>query len=464
MTNPVEVAAATKLLIEDIKPGQMAEIVRTLRPEDLTVLAALCGAGPDASAGSVATSGHEGFAASLFGSMLFARLLADTLPGPGSTPLAHQLTYLKPIVAGDTVRATVEVVQYDATTRRIEFTCRAVNQNKDLVISGSASVEAPVTRAAPSDTTLPELAEGFGSHQLLSRVRGLAPIRVAVVHPCDAASLGAALAARSAGFLIPLIVAPAARVRAVAQEAGLDISALTIEDVAHSHAAAQRSVELAASGAVDALMKGSLHTDELMAAVVAASSGLRTDRRISHCFLMQSPAYDRPFIITDAAINIAPGVEEKVDIIKNAIDLAHLLGLARPRVALLSAVETVNPHMRSTLDAAILSKMADRRQIEGAIVDGPLAFDNAISSIAARIKGIDSPVSGHADVLVVPDIESGNMLVKQLEYLGGASSAGVVLGTRVPIILTSRADSLATRQSSCALAQLMVHSTAEAAS
>ena len=273
---------------------------------------------------------------------------------------------------------------------------------------------------------------------------------MAVVHPCDSVSLSAALDARAAGLIEPVLIGPRARILAVAEKSELKIDDLAIEDVPHSHAAAARAVELALNGKVDALMKGSLHTDELMAAVVA--SPLRTGRRMSHCFLMQTPAYPRPFIITDAAINIAPTLADKADIIRNAVDLAHAFGLARPRVAILAAVETINPNMPATLDAGALCKMADRGQIEGAILDGPLAFDNAVSAAAARTKGIVSDVAGSADILVVPDLESGNMLAKQLMYLGGAVSAGIVVGARVPIVLTSRADPRESRIASCAVA------------
>ncbi|WP_175699141.1 bifunctional enoyl-CoA hydratase/phosphate acetyltransferase [Burkholderia ambifaria] len=313
---------------------------------------------------------------------------------------------------------------------------------------------------APDGARLPGLlprADG-ALPSLIARACNGPPLVVAVVHPCDATSVAAlaALAASPLGASIePLIVAPRAKVLRVADAAGVDLSKWTIEDVPHSHAAAARAVELAAAGRAGALMKGSLHTDELMGAVVAAGSGLRTDKRMSHCFLIETPAYPRPFILTDAAVNIAPDLAQKAAITQNAVDVAHALGVACPRVAVLCAVETVNPAMRSTLDAAALAKMAERGQIAGAIVDGPLAFDNAISLRAARDKGIDSPVAGRADILVVPDIEAGNMLAKQLEYLGGAANAGIVVGARVPIVLTSRADSVAVRVASCALAALL---------
>ncbi|MFA5662445.1 bifunctional enoyl-CoA hydratase/phosphate acetyltransferase [Castellaniella sp.] len=294
-----------------------------------------------------------------------------------------------------------------------------------------------------------------GIARLIAHVRGQPAIRTAIVHPCDLLSLGGALDACEAGVIEPVLVAPQARLQAVASEAGLDLSGLRIVDVPHSHAAAATAVQMAARGEVEALMKGSLHSDELLAALIAPQSGLRTERRITHCFVMETAAYPRPFIISDAAINIAPTLEIKADIVRNAIDLAHAIGVPEPRVAILAAVETVNPRMRSTLDAAALCKMADRGQITGGILDGPLAFDNAVSPEAARVKGIQSAVAGHADILIVPDLESGNMLAKQLEYMGHADSAGIVMGARVPVVLTSRSDSRRSRLASCAIAQLL---------
>jgi len=291
---------------------------------------------------------------------------------------------------------------------------------------------------------------------LLARAQACPPIALAVVHPCDAASLGGALAARDAGIAELILVGPESRICALAEQQGLDLGGARIEPTAHSHAAAQRAVALVREGRAEALMKGSLHTDELMAEVVARDTGLRTARRASHVFVMKVPAYPRLLFITDAAINIEPTLEDKADIVQNAIDLAHILGIAAPRVAILSAVETVTSKMRSTIDAAALCKMADRGQITGGVLDGPLAFDNAISIFAAQVKGIESEVAGRADILVVPDLEAGNMLAKQLEYFAQAESAGVVLGARVPIVLTSRADSVESRLRSCAIAALMV--------
>jgi phosphate acetyltransferase len=272
-----------------------------------------------------------------------------------------------------------------------------------------------------------------------------------VVHPCDSDSLMGALEAARRGLIMPVLVGPEARIRSVAQANGASLDGIVIVPTEHSHAAAMRAVELAREGRVEALMKGSLHTDELMAAVVPAVTGLRTARRVSHVFILDVPSYPRPLLVTDAAINIQPTLRDKVDIVQNAIDLAHVLGIVLPRVAVLSAVETVNPGMPSTLEAAALCKMADRGQITGGLIDGPLAFDNAISLEAAKAKSIVSDVAGRADILVVPDIESGNMLAKQLQYLAGADSAGIVLGARVPIVLTSRADNIRSRLASTAV-------------
>ncbi|SEK84566.1 phosphate acetyltransferase [Roseateles sp. YR242] len=291
--------------------------------------------------------------------------------------------------------------------------------------------------------------------RLIEAVRHLPPLRVAIVHPCSDVSIHAAVEAASLGLIQPVLVGPAGKVSEAAALAGVDASAFELHDVPHSHAAAETAVKLALSGQVDALMKGSLHTDELMGAVVRREGGLRTSRRISHCFVMDVPGHPQPLIISDAAINIVPTLEEKVDIVQNAIDLAHAVRLPEVRVALLSAMETVNPKVPSTLEAAALCKMADRGQITGAVLDGPLAMDNAIDLEAARIKGIVSPVAGRANVLIVPDLDAGNMLAKSLSFLAQAYAAGVVLGAKVPIILTSRADSRAARLASCALASML---------
>ncbi|MCE9658835.1 MAG: phosphate acetyltransferase [Burkholderiales bacterium] len=300
-------------------------------------------------------------------------------------------------------------------------------------------------------------------HRLLDRCKSIPPTPTAVAHPCDAASLEGAMEAARLGLITPILVGPRARILAVAAASGLDLTGVEIVDTPHSVASAAAAVQLVREGRAEALMKGSLHTDELMSAVVQRETGLRTARRVSHCFVMDVPGHEQALIITDAAVNIAPTLEDKVDILQNAIDLAHALGQNDVRVAILSAMETVNPKVPSTIEAAALCKMVDRHQITGALVDGPLALDNAIDLDAARIKQLDSPVAGRANVLLVPDLEAGNMLAKSLTFLAGADAAGIVLGARVPIILTSRSDSLLARLASCAAAVLVAKARRESA-
>lgn len=294
--------------------------------------------------------------------------------------------------------------------------------------------------------------------RLIAAARQVGPVTVAVAHPCDRSALEAALDAAALGLITPILVGPKARIARAADEAKLDISALTLIDTEHSHASAARAVQLVREGQAAALMKGSLHTDELMGAVVSTATGLRTARRLSHCFVMDVPGRAEPLIITDAAVNINPSLDDKVDIVQNAIDLAHVLRFDPVKVAILAAVETVSSKMPSTIDAAALCKMADRGQITGALVDGPLAMDNAIDPGAAAIKNLKSPVAGQANVLLAPDLEAGNMLAKSLTFMAGASAAGIVLGARVPVILTSRADTVQARLASCAVAVLVAHS------
>jgi len=293
--------------------------------------------------------------------------------------------------------------------------------------------------------------------RLIASVQELPATPTAVAHPCDAASLESAVDAAKRGMITAILVGPPAKIRAAAEAAELDIEPYEIVEAPHSHAAAERAVELVREGRAEALMKGSLHTDELMGAVVDPGAGLRTERRISHCFVLDVPSYDKPLIITDAAVNIAPSLKDKVDIVQNAIDLAHAAGIDEPKVAILSATETVNPDVPSTVEAAALCKMADRGQITGGVLDGPLALDNAINVEAARIKQITSPVAGEADILVVPDLEAGNMLAKSLSFLADADAAGIVLGARVPIALTSRADTVQARLASMALVALVAN-------
>ncbi|MCC8999716.1 MAG: phosphate acetyltransferase [Candidatus Contendobacter sp.] len=299
---------------------------------------------------------------------------------------------------------------------------------------------------------------------LIARCKALTPVPTAVAHPCDESSLKGAVEAAELGILQPILVGPRAKIEAVAAQFQINISGYEIVDAPHSHAAAELAVQLVREGKAEMLMKGSLHTDELMGAVVRTGTGLRTERRISHAFIMDVPSLDRAIIVTDAAINIFPTLEDKMHIIQNAIDLVQALGFPQPKVAILSAMETVNPKVQSTIEAAALCKMADRKQITGGILDGPLALDNAIDLAAAQIKKIDSPVAGYADILVVPDLEAGNMLAKSLTFMADADAAGIVLGARAPIILTSRADSVTTRLASCAVAALVAQARRESAS
>ena len=448
---------------DEIAVGDSASIARTLTREDLRMFALLAGkAVEDPANGGGAPTAQDTVALGMWAGAWLAALLGTRLPGPGTVYRRQALRYSGPLSAGDTLTLRIEVSSKDEASRAVVLDCRGSNQDGETVVEGEVEVLAQDERIERGRLALPDINTGDangndGLARLLAHVASLEPVRAAIVHPCDALSLSAALDVRDAGLVEPVLVAPRARLEAAAKEAGLDISGLAIEDVAHSHAAAVRAAELARSGDVEILIKGSLHTDELMSAVVSSAGGLRTKRRVSHCFVMQTPHYPRPFIVTDAAINLAPDLLQKADIVQNAIYLSHVIGVAKPKVAILAAVETVNPSMPATLDAAALCKMADRGQITGGVLDGPLAFDNAVSMAAAQTKGIESPVAGQADILVVPDLESGNMLAKQLMYMGQAASAGIVLGAKVPVVLTSRADARDSRMASCAIALMLAH-------
>ncbi|MEP7180816.1 MAG: bifunctional enoyl-CoA hydratase/phosphate acetyltransferase [Betaproteobacteria bacterium] len=391
---------------------------------------------------------------------MISGMLLRRLPGPGSQIVATQFHYAGTLGAGDTLTATVTAKTKHDRGHRIDFACRCVNQRGETLVEGVATVAAPTALVKYSNVATPEviLRRNDGFTRLLAQCQGLPPVTCAIVHPCDRDSLLGPIEAARRGLIIPVLVGPEAKIRAVAKAEGADIAPYRIVGTEHSAAAADRAVAMARAGEVESLMKGSLHTDELMGAVVSSATGLRTARRISHVYVMDVPAYPKLLLVTDAAVNIFPDLQQKVDIVQNAIELARVLGIDKPKVAILSAVETINPKIQSTLDAAALCKMSDRGQISGGILDGPLAFDNAISAEAARAKKIVSPVAGHADILLVPDLEAGNMLAKQLQYLAGADAAGIVVGARVPIVLTSRADSIRTRLASIAVLKLLAHS------
>ena len=448
---------------DEIQVGDSSTLIRTLRPEDIKLFAIMSGdVNPSVVDPEFAQSGifREVVAHGMWSGALISTVLGTQFPGPGTIYIDQSLHFSRPVTIGDTVTITVTAKQKFDHNKHILFDCVCTNQEGLQVVSGTAEVLAPTEKIRRERIHLPEftITDKEARYQaLLATAAGLDPIPVAVAHPCDAESLKGPIFAARAGLIEPFLVGPEAKIRSVAEENGLDLTGIRIVNTRHSHESAAMAVTLVRNGDCEALMKGSLHTDELMGEVVSRANGLRTSRRISHVFYMDVPTYPKPIMITDAAINIAPTLEEKVSIIQNAIDLFHILGNPEPKVAILSAVETVNPKIQSTLDAAALCKMADRGQIKGGLLDGPLAFDNAVSLVAAKTKGIKSAVAGQADILVVPDLESGNMVAKQLEYLANALSAGVVLGAKCPIVLTSRADTAETRTASCAIAALMAH-------
>ncbi len=448
----------TNKTFDEIQIGDTAHMERMLTKQDIDMFGVLSGdMNPTHFSDEYAQmllERHKLVGHSMWGGALISSLLGNDLPGPGTVYQSQQLEFHNPVELDDTLTISVTVRSKDAADGSVMFDCRAVNQRHEDVITGVAKVKAPTKK--PTAAGSPYATEHFhrktAFKRLIDYVDDFVPIPVAVCHPCSKEALEGAIDSARANLIDPILVGPEAKIRALAESLKLDISPYRVVDAIHSHDAALKAVALCRSGEAEALMKGSLHTDELMGAVVSSATGLRTERRISHVFAMDVPTYPRPLFITDAAINIYPTLEDKVHIVKNAIQLAHALNIQRPKVAILSAMETVNPKIPGTVEAAALCKMADRGQIEGALLDGPLAFDNAVSKEAALIKGIHSPVAGEADILLVPDLEAGNMLAKQLSFLGRADSAGIVLGARVPIILTSRADSAEARLASCAVA------------
>jgi phosphate acetyltransferase len=463
MNFPLNTDLIENVTFDEITLGQSARLLRTLTLADIQAFAAVSGdtnpAHLDAKYAND-TLFHGVIAHGMWGGALISALLGTQFPGPGTIYLDQVLHFTKPVRVGDTLTVTATVVSKDEAKKSVELDCQVLNQKGERVLHGTARVLAPTEKVRLAHVAAPQI-QLFDPEarfkELLALGAGLAPVRCAVVHPCDAGSLSGAMDSARYGLIEPVLIGPEKRIRHLAEEAGIDLQGVEIISMPHSHAAAERAADLAVKGLVSIIMKGSLHTDELVHAVLSQRS-LRTGRRMSHVFRFDIPLYSKPLLITDAALNIHPTLEEKVDIIQNAIDFARIMGVKLPKVAILSAVETVNPNIPSTLDAAALCKMAERGQIKGGVLDGPLAFDNAISAHAAQIKGIKSSVAGDVDILAVPDLESGNMLAKQLEYLAGASGAGLVLGARVPIALTSRADGPMNRVASALLAQLAAHS------
>ncbi len=449
-------------VFDEIEIGQSARTVRTLTLDDIRAFAAVSG---DTNPTHLdpeyadATLFHGVIAHGMWGGALISALLGTVFPGPGTIYLEQVLHFSRPVRIGDTLTVIVTVMSKEVEKKRLELDCQVTNQNGERVLHGMACVMAPTQKIRHLRINAPQIQLFDPQNRLEALLKmgdDLPAVRCGVVHPCDRESMQGAIQAMQRGLIDPIFIGPEKKIREVAEQTGIDLYGITIESVEHSHAAAAKAAEMAASKQLESLMKGSLHTDELIHAIVSRTD-LRTARRMSHVYRFDVPTYPKPLLLTDAALNIFPDLSIKADIIQNAISFAKIMGLAVPKVAILSAVETVNPNIPSTIDAAALCKMAQRGQITGGLLDGPLAFDNAISAHAALIKHIESEVAGDADILVAPDLESGNMLAKQLEYLGGAMASGIVLGARIPIALTSRADGLSARLSSALLTKLMAH-------
>ena len=446
---------------DQIRVGDTASLERTVTENDIELFALVSGdvnpAHLDAKFAAKDIFGKP-VAHGMWTASLVSAVLGTTLPGPGCIYLGQTIAFTKPVFPGDTVTATVTVLEKQDKKRLVRLETVCTNQDGETVLKGEATVIAPKDSVRVKRKHMPgiRLRRHDRYDAFIERAKASPTVRAAIVHPCSAVAIQGAIEVRDEDLLDPVLIGPRAKIEAAAAEAGVSLDGFRIIETEHSHAAAEKAVEMAVCGEVAVLVKGSLHTDELLGAVVAPDSGLRTERRISHVYAMDIPAYDKPLIVTDAAVNILPSLDQKRDICQNAVDLMHQLGVEEPLVAVLAAVETVNDSMPATLDAAALTVMAARGQISGARVDGPLAFDNAISMAAAKTKGIVSPVAGQADILLVPDLEAGNMLAKQLIYFADAIAAGLILGARVPIVLTSRADPLTARMASAALARLSV--------
>ena len=444
---------------DEIQIGDQASLTRALDRDGVEALAILTGNFNliDLDPGPADTSMFgQGGGQSSWSAALFASLAGTRLPGLGSVARHIDVHLCRPVAVGTPVTVTGTVREKRPETGIVLLECRAVDPTGEEVAQGWVEVTAPRKKMRHTLPGLPQVQLRRNNRylELLKACEGLPPLGCAVVHPCSADALRGAIEAAEHELITPILIGPEEKIRSIAAQERLDLTPYRLVPSEHSHHSAELAVAMVWAGEAQTLMKGSLHTDELLAQVVKKVGGLRTERRISHCFLLSVPTFPRPIIITDAAINIQPTLEDKRDIIQNAIDLAHAIGIAEPKVAILSAVETVTNKIPSTLEAGALCKMADRDQITGGLLDGPLAFDNAIDEQAARTKGIKSPVAGQADILVVPDMEAGNMLAKQLTFMAGAEAAGIVLGARAPIVLTSRADSAQTRLASCAVAVL----------
>jgi phosphotransacetylase/acyl dehydratase len=447
---------------DEIVVGESASLVRTLSKDDVALFAVMSGDVNPAHLDepyAETSMFHRIIAHGMWGGALISAVLGTRLPGAGTIYVAQDLRFRKPVGIGDSVTVTVTAVEKRPEKHIVVFDCRCVNQRGEEVVTGTAQVIAPTEKVHRPRSALPEvqIMRHDRYDELFKHCEELEPVRAAIVDPRDHASLEGAVRAAEARLINPILVGPEKQIRLAAASANLEIKGFEIFGTDPGSAAAAAAVGLAREGKVEALIKGSLRANELMHHAILAGTGLRTDRRMSHAFVMDVPSYATPLIITDAGINILPSLTDKRDICQNAIDLANVLGFDEPRLAILSALENVTKKIPSTVEAAALCKMADRGQISGALVDGPLGFDTAVSAEAAQQEHIVSPVAGRANILLVPDIESGNMLVKQLTFMSGAVGAAIVLGARVPIVLTSGSDKLRTRLASAAVALLLAH-------
>lgn len=447
---------------DELKIGDSARIKRTLTPKDIELFSLMSsGANPAVDAEYAKDDMfHQIIVQGMWGAALISTVLGTEIPGPGTIYLDQTLRFSAPVAPGDTITITVTVTDKKPEHHIAVLECKCVNQHDKVVISGVTTVMAPILKVKRERIELPKaiLKEPKGAwyEKIIKLTKNFTPLKTAIVHPVDPLALQGAIDAARENLIIPILVGPKDKILAAALEAKLDISAYPIISTGHSNESAEVAVQLARECKVEALMKGKIHTEELMAPVVNKETGLLTGRRMSHVFYVEAPKYFKPIFLSDAALNIRPNLQEKKDITQNAIDLFHTLGFGIPKVAIVCAVEMVNEKMQSTLDAAALSKMADRGVITGAVVDGPLAFDNAVSIESAREKNINSEVAGYADIIIVPDIESGNMLYKEMTYMSGMEAAGMVMGARVPIILTSRGSHDISRKASCAMALIYV--------
>ena len=451
---------------DEIKVGDSATLTRTLRPQDIQLFAIMSGdvnpahVDPEYAHSSMF---HEVIAHGMWGGALISTVLGTEFPGPGTIYIGQTLRFSRPVKVGDAISIRITCKQKFDHNKHIVFDCLCTNQDGLKVISGEAEVLAPTEKVKRERVELPEvtISDRWGRYKkLLARATGLPAASAVFANPVHAESLQSAVTASESAMLRPVLVGPEKHIRDVARANGIDLLRCRLVDAAHGRAAVAKAVEMAHSGDADILVQGDLTTQEFMERVIAPG-GLRTARRLSHVLYIDVPSYPRPIIISDMMVNIEPTLEDKVEITQNAIDFAHILGVAEPKVAILAGIDTVTPKMRATVDAAALCKMADRGQITGAVVDGPLGIDNALSIVAARSAHLKSAVAGQADVLIAPDLEAGNMLAKQLEHLSDAISGGVVLGGRVPIVLANRNDSIESRVASLVLA-LLVRSKANA--